>query len=235
MPFDQDPTSPRQKSEPIWTLLGLLFRAHPWHGVAIGPHAPDKVTAYIEIVPTDTVKYELDKTTGHLIIDRPQLFSNVCPALYGLIPQTYCGERVGAFCGERTGQPDISGDGDPLDICVLTEKSVTHGDILLKARPIGGLRMLDGEEADDKIIAVMEGDAAYGTWQDVADCPGKVIDRLQHYFLTYKDAPGAPRVHCHITHVYGRDEAHEVIRRSIDDYRVRFADIESMLTTALRG
>ena len=95
--------------------------------------------------------------------------------------------------------------------------------------------VLDGDEADDKIIAVMEGDAAYGTWRDVADCPGKVIDRLQHYFLTYKDAPGAPRVHCQITHVYGREEAHEVIRRSMEDYRVRFGDLEGLLTTALRG
>jgi inorganic pyrophosphatase len=235
MPAENEGTLLRQKSEPIWTLLGLLFRAHPWHGVPLGPEAPEQLTVYIEIVPTDTVKYELDKATGHLRIDRPQLFSNICPALYGLIPQTYCGERVGAYCGERAGRPGIVGDGDPLDVCVLTEKSVTHGDILLKARPIGGLRMLDGEEADDKIIAVMEGDAAYGTCRDVADCPGKVIDRLQHYFLTYKDAPGARRVHCQITHVYGREEAHEVIRRSIEDYRVRFGDLEGLLTTALRG
>ncbi|MGH9677751.1 MAG: inorganic diphosphatase [Candidatus Acidiferrum sp.] len=139
----------RQKDEPIWTLLGLLFRAHPWHGVAIGPDAPEKVNTYIEIVPTDTIKYELDKVTGHLMIDRPQLFSNVCPALYGLIPQTFCGERTAELCSMRTGRSGITGDGDPLDICVLTEKSVTHGDILLKARPIGGLRMLDGDEADD--------------------------------------------------------------------------------------
>jgi inorganic pyrophosphatase len=234
MSSEKESVPPRHKGEPIWTLLGLLFRAHPWHGVSVGPEAPEKVTAYIEIVPSDTVKYELDKVSGHLMIDRPQLFSNVCPALYGLIPQTYCGERVAEFSGERAGLRDVTGDGDPLDVCVLTEKSVTHGDILLKARPVGGLRMLDGEEADDKIIAVMEGDAAYGACRDVADCPGKVIDRLQHYFLTYKDAPGAP-ARCQITHVYGREEAHEVIRRSMEDYRVRFSDIEGMLTTALRG
>ena len=140
--------SEETKGPPL-SLLGLLFQAHPWHGVSIGPHAPEKVTAYIEIVPTDTVKYELDKVTGHLRIDRPQLFSNVCPALYGLIPQTYCGSRVAAYCREKTGLANISGDQDPLDICVLTEKAITHGDILLRARPIGGLRMLDGVEADD--------------------------------------------------------------------------------------
>ena len=102
--------------------LPLLFKPHPWHGIPIGDDAPRTVTCFIEIVPTDTVKYELDKATGYLKVDRPQKFSNVCPTLYGFIPQTYCGEQVGAFCGERTGRQGIVGDGDPLDICVLTEK-----------------------------------------------------------------------------------------------------------------
>src|SRR5947209_279981 len=115
----------RQKSDPIWTLLGLLFRAHPWHGVSIGPEAPDKVTSYIEIVPSETVKYELDKVSGLLMIDRPQRYSNVCPALYGLIPQTYCGERVAEYCEQQAGLTGVTGDGDPLDICVLTEKTIS--------------------------------------------------------------------------------------------------------------
>ena len=132
----------REQDEPVWRLLGLLFRAHPWHGVPIGPGAPARVNTYIEIVPTDTVKYELDKITGLLRIDRPQRFSNVCPALYGLIPQTFCGERVGAYCAERAGLPGVRGDRDPLDVCVLTEKAISHGDILLRSRPIGGLRMI---------------------------------------------------------------------------------------------
>ncbi len=218
------------KTDRSLSLMRLLFRAHPWHGVTIGPNAPEKVNVYIEIVPTDTVKYELDKETGHLVIDRPQLYSNICPALYGLIPQTYCGTRVADFCKQKTGLSVVSGDGDPLDICVLTEKSITHGDILLRARPIGGLRMLDGDEADDKIIAVMEGDAAYGTWEDMRECPRQVSERLQHYFLTYKNAPGALRPKCKITHVYGVVEAHEVIRRSWEDYRDRYSDIEKMLS-----
>jgi inorganic pyrophosphatase len=224
-----------EQDEPVWRLLGLLFRAHPWHGVPIGPEAPAKVNTYIEIVPTDTVKYELDKVTGLLRIDRPQLYSNVCPALYGLIPQTFCGERVGAYCAERTGLPGIRGDQDPLDVCVLTEKAISHGDILLRSRPVGGLRMIDNAEADDKIIAVMEGDAAYGSIHDVSQCPEPLVERLKHYFLTYKDVPGSPRVHCKITHLYGRDEAHEVIRRSNEDYLARFGHIETMLTAALRG
>ena len=140
-------------------LLHRLFRAHPWHGVSIGPEAPEVVTAYIEIVPSDTVKYELDKPTGHLKVDRPQKFSNVYPTLYGLIPQTYCGDEIAEYCMEKASLRGIVGDGDPLDICVLAEKFITHGDVLLPVTPIGGLRMIDGNEADDKIIAVARGDA----------------------------------------------------------------------------
>ena len=214
--------------------MGLLFKAHPWHGVEIGEKAPRVVTAYIEIVPSDTVKYELDKTTGLLKVDRPQKFSNVCPSHYGLVPQTYCGERVAERMARRCGRDGIVGDGDPLDICVLTEKVIPHGDILLQALPIGGLSMIDGDEADDKIIAVMAGDAAFGTWNDIDDCPALLIERLRHYFLTYKNVPGDEPAKVEITHVYGRDEALAVIESSHQDYLARFADIEGMLTAALR-
>jgi inorganic pyrophosphatase len=71
-----------KKREPLWQLMGLLFRAHPWHGVPIGEESPRVLTAYIEIVPSDTVKYELDKATGLLRVDRPQKFSNICPSHY---------------------------------------------------------------------------------------------------------------------------------------------------------
>src|SRR5262247_2975875 len=111
----------------------LQYRLHPWHGLSIGKHAPEKVTAFIEIVPTDTVKYELDKLSGFLKVDRPQKFSNVYPTLYGFIPQTFCGEENGAYCASRTGRKGVVGDGDPLDICVLTEKAITHGDIIVEA------------------------------------------------------------------------------------------------------
>jgi inorganic pyrophosphatase len=214
--------------------MGLLFQAHPWHGVHLGDKAPERVTTYIEIVPTDTVKYEIDKASGLLKIDRPQKFSNVCPSYYGFIPQTFCGEGVAERMERRTNRQGIVGDSDPLDICVLTEKTISHSNILLQAIPIGGLSMLDGEEADDKIIAVMQGDAAYGTWADILDCPATLVERLKHYFLTYKAAPGTEQNHCEITSVYGREEAHEVIRASHDDYLRRFGDIEGLLTAALR-
>jgi inorganic pyrophosphatase len=194
------------------------FRAHPWHGVSMGKDAPRVVTTYIEIVPTDTVKYEMDKLTGILRMDRPQQYSNVCPSLYGFIPRTLCAERVGALCSERTGRPGIHGDGDPMDVCVLTEKEISHGDILVQAIPIGGLRMIDGSEADDKIIAVLSGDAVFGSIHEIAECPAPLVDRLRHYFLTYKQGPDRQQHPVEITHVYGRDEAHEVIARSAQDY-----------------
>ena len=207
-------------------LLHRLFRAHPWHGVAIGEEAPERVTAYIEIVPTDTVKYELDKASGLLKVDRPQKFSNVYPTLYGLIPQTYCGPRSAEYCMEKASRTGIVGDGDPLDICVLAEKTITHGDIVLPVVPIGGLRMIDGNEADDKIIAVMRTDAIYGHLRDIYECPAPLVERLKHYFLTYKDAPGTRKRETEITHVYGRDEAHEVITRTMADYEELYGDLK---------
>jgi inorganic pyrophosphatase len=212
----------QDSTDPSRPPLGLPYRAHPWHGVPIGNRAPSVVTAYIEIVPTDTVKYEIDKLTGYLRVDRPQKYSNVCPALYGFVPQTFCGDLVAARCAERTGRSGIVGDGDPLDICVLSEKQISHGDILLQAIPLGGFRMVDANQADDKIIAVLENDAIYGTWTDLKQVPDSAIERLRHYFLTYKDAPGVARRAAEITHIYERAEAHEVIRRSQADYSARF-------------
>jgi inorganic pyrophosphatase len=194
-------------------------KAHPWHGISPGENAPGLVTAFIEIVPGDTVKYEVDKASGYLKIDRPQLFSNVPPALYGFIPRTYCGESIAAYCEQESGQKILRGDGDPLDICVLSERPVTHGDILLQAVPIGGLRMIDKGEADDKIIAVLKDDPAYSGYTEITDLPGALLNRLRHYFLTYKAIPGEQRQVVEINAVYGKAAAHEVIRRSMADYR----------------
>ena len=191
--------------------------AHPWHGIPPGPNVPEKVTAFIEIVPTDTVKYEIDKASGFLKIDRPQKYSNVLPCLYGFIPQTYCGEQIGRYCGEKAGRDDIAGDGDPLDICVFTERDISHGNIIIPAIPIGGFRMIDSGQADDKIMAVMQNDEIYSNWNDVDHLPPSLVERLKHYFLTYKAMPGAPNK-AEITHTYGKAEAYEVIRASIEDY-----------------
>ncbi len=220
--------------EPLLDSLSQLFKRHPWHGVALGADAPAVLTCYIEIVPTDTVKYELDKITGHLKIDRPQKYSSVCPTLYGLLPQTYCGERVAQACRDRTGRSDIVGDGDPMDVCVLSERPVSHGDILLRAVPIGGLRMIDRGQADDKIIAVLKDDPAYGDWSDIYQCPPSLIDRLRHYFLTYKEVPGESGGLVEIAEVYGRRAAHDVIKRSCEDYSERYGDLAEILAATLR-
>jgi len=208
----------------IEQMFGHLFRAHPWHGVDSGKGAPDMVNAYIEIVPTDVVKYELDKVSGHLRIDRPQRFSSMCPALYGFIPQTLCGPKVAAVCAQRSKRQSIEGDGDPMDICVLTERPVAHGDIFVTAKPIGGLRMIDGSEADDKIIAVLESDTVYGALQSIADCPQSLIERLSHYFLSYKQAPGAISAIVEIVEIYDRAEACHVIEQSMQDYREQYGE-----------
>ncbi len=198
-----------------------VHKAHPWHGIPIGEKSPEVVTAFIEIVPTDTVKYEIDKQTGYLKIDRPQKYSNIVPALYGFIPKTYCGEKIALLAQERSGREITEGDGDPLDICVLCEKIISHGDIICEARPIGGIRLIDKGEADDKIIAVLKGDEVYGAYQDLTEVPENVVERLKHYFLTYKNLPGEPAL-IEIANVYGREEAHEVIRTSVEDYKQSF-------------
>ncbi len=199
----------------------MKYKAHPWHGISYGPDAPSTVTAFIEIIPSDTVKYEIDKESGYLMIDRPQKFSNIVPAMYGFIPKTYCKEAVAELCMKVVGKTDIVGDGDPLDILVLTEKPITHGDIIVKAVPIGGLRMIDHGEADDKIIATLLNDQVYQQWHDLEAIPKSIIDRLVHYFLTYKQIPSVnPAVE--IAEIYGKAKAYEVINASILDYENHF-------------
>lgn len=210
-------------------LLAILFQAHPWHGVLPRTEVANVIKAYIEIVPTDAVKYELDKPSGHLRVDRPQRFSSLCPTLYGFIPQTFCGDLVGELCSRRVNVPGIKGDGDPLDICVLTEKTFTHGDFFLRAMPIGGLRMIDGMEADDKIIAVLESDVAYGHFEDIRDCPPGLVDRLKHYFLSYKQLPHEAPRRVEIADVYDRAEAMTVIELSLQDYRARYGAPETRI------
>jgi inorganic pyrophosphatase len=206
-------------------LLSVMFQAHPWHGVSPGDDAPEVVNVYVEIVPTDAVKYELDKRSGHLKVDRPQRFSSFPPTLYGFIPQTFCGERVAELCQRCLRTEDvIRGDGDPMDICVLTERPAAHAGFLVRARPIGGLRMVDGREADDKIIAVLEKDVSYGHLEDLDVAPPGLVERLQHYFLTYKQLPQESPRRVEIAEVYDRAAALETIRRSFEDYRTLYGD-----------
>lgn len=193
-------------------------KAHPWHGISLGENVPEEVRAFIEIVPSDTVKYEVDKESGYLSLDRPQKFSNIVPSLYGFLPRTYCGPKMASLTNKALMRYDIEGDGDPLDICVLTEKDVTHGDIIVKTRPIGGLRLLDHNQADDKIIAVLKNDAVFGNMTSIEQVPQAIIRRLIHYFSTYKDIPGENHQRMQFVGFYDADIAQEVIRRSMEDY-----------------
>jgi inorganic pyrophosphatase len=194
------------------------FRPHPWHGLPVGPDVPRVVTAYIEITPFDVVKYEVDKASGYLRIDRPQRTSSVPPALYGFIPQTYCAEEVAALAPGAQ-----RGDGDPLDICVLSERPIDKSEILLSARVIGGLQMIDRGEADDKIIAVLQGDYVWGDAKDLGDVPPVLVERLQHYFSTYKLKPGEASS-TRIASTYGYDSAAQVIAAAMRDYAAHFRD-----------
>lgn len=188
------------------------FRPHPWHGLPVGPNPPEIVNAYIEITPFDLIKYEIDKISGYLKADRPQRTSSQPPALYGFIPKTFCGETF-----RKLSPFAIRGDGDPLDICVISERPITKSEVILSARPIGGLQMIDNSEADDKIIAVLEGDYVWGDVKDIAELPAIILERLQHYFLTYKLRPDSEN-RIKIETVYGRDYAFKVIEASMQDY-----------------
>ncbi len=197
--------------------------AHPWHGIDPGNDTQQALRMFIEMVPSDTVKYEIDKDSGFLILDRPQKYSNIMPALYGFIPRTYCNSSVANRCMEQTGLKDIQGDGDPIDVVVLTEREIPHGNILVNAIAIGGFRMIDGGEADDKIVAVLKNDAMYGSIQDISELPEAVVNRLRHYFLTYKGIPGETQSKTvSIPQVYNREEAIEVINCSRQDYKTSF-------------
>lgn len=197
-----------------------LVQAHPWHGIPCGERTPEVVNTFVELVPLDTVKYEIDKLTGHLKVDRPHKYSSLCPTLYGFIPRTFCGPRVAQLANEKCGRV-IEGDQDPLDICILTEATITRSNIIVCARPIGGLRMIDSEEVDDKIIAVLQDDPIYGACTDISDLPDGLLERLEHYFLTYKQFPGGYRK-IEILDVYGVNDAYQVINNSIEDYQEKF-------------
>ena len=192
------------------------WRPHPWHGLEPGTNPPFEVRAYIEITPFDLVKYEVDKVSGYTIVDRPQRTSAAPPVLYGFVPQTYCDERV------RKLTPGAKrADGDPLDICVISERQIERGDILLNTCVIGGIQMIDGGEADDKIIAVLRNDNVWSEAKDISDLPHVMIQRLQHYFSTYKMGPNMTSG-VEITATYGREHAARVVTAAIRDYQDAF-------------
>jgi inorganic pyrophosphatase len=193
------------------------WRPHPWHGITPGRQPPEFVYAYIEITPFDAIKYEIDKDTGYLKVDRPQLTSSLPPSLYGFVPQTYCGKKVASLAGPKVKK----GDGDPLDILVLSERSINRSEVLVPCRVIGGLRMIDRGEADDKIIAVLDNDPTLSQTLELEDLPPTLLQRLTHYFTTYKLVPGQTNP-AKIDASYNRKHAFKVIEASLEDYKNEF-------------
>jgi inorganic pyrophosphatase len=192
------------------------WRPHPWHGLEVGPEPPRIVHAFIEITPFDLIKYEVDKTTGYLRVDRPQRTSSLPPALYGLVPRTFCANRVGNLSGGNR-----KGDGDPLDICVLSERPISRSEVILNARVIGGIHMIDHQEADDKIVAVLLNDPLWGKARDISDVPEVLVERLRHYFETYKMIPGTA-AEVSIERIYDCNHAEKVVEAAMKDYEEHF-------------
>lgn len=192
------------------------WRPHPWHGLEVGPDPPRIVHAYIEISPFDLIKYEVDKVTGYLRVDRPQRTSSQPPTLYGFIPRTYGGERVAALSPIA-----VRGDDDPLDICVLSERPINRAEVILNARIVGGLQVVDGGEADDKLIAVLENDNIWGNVTDISELPSILVERLRHYFATYKLEPGKEQ-QISVEKAYDVDDALEVVLAAMEDYVDQF-------------
>ena len=194
------------------------YRPHPWHGLEVGPKPPGLLNVFVEITPFDLIKYEVDKASGYLRVDRPQRGSSYPPSLYGFIPRTYCAERVKGLSPRS-----VRGDGDPLDACVVSERHIARSEVLLRARVVGGLQMVDGGDADDKIIAVLDNDHVYSSARDISDLPAVLVERMQHYFSTYKLVPGKAGT-VSIERVYGRSHALRVVRAAMADYQAHFKD-----------
>ena len=193
-------------------------RPHPWHGLSPGPDPPTELHAYVEITPFDLVKYEIDKASGYLKVDRAQRTSSLPPALYGFIPQTYAGKRVAALMDGAE-----EGDLDPLDICVLSERPIARAEVIITAQVVGGIPMIDGGRADDKIIGILKDDPVFGGITEIDDVPDVLVGRLIHYFSTYKLRPEASGS-VTVGEPYGRERAESVVMAALADYEEEFRE-----------
>ena len=171
-----------------------------WHDIE-----PDRIKgkdfiAVIEITKGSKQKYELDKTTGHLILDRILYTSTHYPANYGFIPRT------------------LADDGDPLDVLVLCSEPLNSLS-LVRCYPIGVFNMKDGGFMDEKIIAIPFSDPMYNGFRSINDLPSHIFNEMQHFFTVYKQLENKPTS---VSEVYGENEAVSIIEKSIDTYRIQF-------------
>jgi inorganic pyrophosphatase len=175
---------------------------HPWHHVDIGVQVPEIVNGIIEISKGSRAKYELDKASGLLKLDRVLYSSVYYPANYGFIPQTYCGDR------------------DPLDILVLSQVEIEPR-CIVSAKVIGVMQMLDSGEDDDKIIAVAAGDPAVNHINDISELPPHFISELRNFFEDYKKLENKT---VKIEEFLGRKEALQIVNDAILMYKEHFGD-----------
>ena len=170
---------------------------HPWHDVDIGTDTPEIVPVIIEVPRGSKLKYELDKPSGLLKVDRVLFSSVVYPANYGFIPQTYCEDH------------------DPLDVLVLGQESVVPLAIM-QARPIGVMKMLDQGEADDKIIAVHANDPEVSHYRSIKELPQHRLKEVQRFFEDYKVLENKA---VKVEGFLDRDEAQQVVRDALISYQ----------------
>jgi inorganic pyrophosphatase len=172
---------------------------HAWHDVELGDHLEDHFRAVIEIPKGSKVKYELDKATGLLYLDRVLHSAVHYPANYGFLPQTFCD------------------DGDPLDVLVLGQEPVTPL-CILRARAIGVLTMRDEKGQDDKIIAIHLDDPEYEHYHDIVELPPHRLRELERFFLDYKVLENKT---VDVQHLRGRFDAEHIVRDAVRLYRER--------------
>lgn len=173
---------------------------NPWHDVAFGENAPNVVNGIIEIPKGNRAKYELDKDSGMLKLDRVLFSSVYYPANYGFIPRTYCD------------------DNDPLDILVISQIDIVPM-CIVSAKVIGVMRMIDGGEADDKIIAVAEGDPSVSHINDISELPQHFISELQSFFEDYKKLEHKT---VKVEGFQNNELAREIVQTAISDYNLKF-------------
>jgi len=177
---------------------------HPWHSLDVGENAPEEVNAMIEIPMGSKVKYELDKKSGLIKVDRILYGSYTYPGNYGFIPQSYCE------------------DGDPLDIVVFAQEPFYPRSIV-ECRIIGSMGMIDNGEPDDKILAVYPGDPLYRDMNDLNDIPETKLQELKQFFLVYKTLE---KKVVEVTGFVGRDQAREVVSNSLKMYKEKAEELQ---------
>jgi inorganic pyrophosphatase len=175
----------------------IIDKTNPWHKVSAGDDVPSIVNGIIEIPKNTRAKYELDKESGLLKLDRVLYSSMYYPANYGFIPQTYCD------------------DNDPLDILILSQITVVPM-CIVSAKVIGVMRMLDGGELDDKIIAVATNDMSVNHINDISELPEHFFKEIKNFFEDYKKLENKS---VEVADFQNAEMAKEVIQKSIEDYK----------------